>query len=609
MRSLKLTVILLCLNGIVFSAIYYFEHKTREVSTYNGILNSGIKEVTFLKVSSKGTSYTLQASGDGAWEMASPVQWPANPFAVQKILSQLQFLTKSISFPVKELKEKEHALSDYGLDRPVISVQFGDKTTTKVIHLGQSTQVGGHFYALDPAKENILVVDQLFVDALSQGVGDFMERHVFQIPPFEVKSLNIKAVDNVVLSLGKKESGWHMEVPIQVRVNEDMLNTLLGQITNTSVERFVDEKEIDLVKFGLMIPQIKLQVKGNKRDEILWIGSPVSDGVKEPTECFAKLETRPSVFVIKNGLVEHLKDGQSLLREKKLLFFDKTHILGIEIVRDHKKITLQKLETGKWQVLYPENGKMEFLHADDRVINRLFTTLEDFRAEQFVNDAPSAADVHKFGLDKPSCVIRLFNHDEKSLSLAEGSDGGLYARVQEEPFVYKVSKAFLDQFPLQPFYYSERVVWDLPQESVVESIALQDLKDGKQLWNFSTSNPKETTDNHESSQDTAFKTHLLQTIKHLDVAEVLGVFHENGYLYEQKQLHWRYLLKVTYLVENAVGQEEHREEALYLTEHFGGDLQIGGVRGKRLVFKLSKDWIANFIKLLESTGKPLSTNN
>jgi len=61
---------------------------------------------------------------DEAWFLVEPYLWPANAFAIDRILEQLRFLESETAFDVAMLEQAEASLADYGLDP---SPQPGDR--------------------------------------------------------------------------------------------------------------------------------------------------------------------------------------------------------------------------------------------------------------------------------------------------------------------------------------------------------------------------------------------------------------------------------------------------------------------------------------------------
>ena len=74
----------------------------------------------------RGRRAARSASSGGAtgWFLTRPIEWRANPNAVSRIISDLQFLEHETSFAVRDVVKNGQSLADYGLDHPKLTVSF-----------------------------------------------------------------------------------------------------------------------------------------------------------------------------------------------------------------------------------------------------------------------------------------------------------------------------------------------------------------------------------------------------------------------------------------------------------------------------------------------------
>src|ERR1700722_11551330 len=133
MRS-KITLVLLFLNVALFFYIFRFERNWRtEAESFEArrrVLGPEAADIRRLEVSSQtpGASYSLERRGE-AWVLTRPIEWPANPNAVSRILNELQLLEHVTSFGTADLAKNGQSLADYGLDQPKLTVTFTSAQT------------------------------------------------------------------------------------------------------------------------------------------------------------------------------------------------------------------------------------------------------------------------------------------------------------------------------------------------------------------------------------------------------------------------------------------------------------------------------------------------
>src|ERR1700690_2486719 len=234
MRS-KVTLVLLFLNVALFFFIFYFERDWRieraSQEARRRVLGPEASNIRRLEVTgtSPGSSYSLERRGD-AWFLTRPVDWPANPNAVSRILNELQFLEHETSFITRDLEKNGLKLADYGLDQPRLTLSFtsGDEGSsgtpaaqTTVLRIGDTVKVGDHLYLLSSDGEKIHVVSRSLADSLSIPFDQLRSDVLFTIQVFEAQSLNLQtaAPSSVRVRLDRdRQSGrWLFRTPVNAR--------------------------------------------------------------------------------------------------------------------------------------------------------------------------------------------------------------------------------------------------------------------------------------------------------------------------------------------------------------------------------------------------------
>ena len=133
---LKLTLTLVVFNLVVFGLIIYLDRTTGDPGgdpTPSGILGTGVENVNRIEISGPALPEPRiieRMPDDRNWKVLSPTPWPANLFAISRILNQLQFLEEEVSFYVDELAQAGQSLADYGVDPPqlVLRVRMDGRT-------------------------------------------------------------------------------------------------------------------------------------------------------------------------------------------------------------------------------------------------------------------------------------------------------------------------------------------------------------------------------------------------------------------------------------------------------------------------------------------------
>jgi hypothetical protein len=123
----KVTLVLLFLNVALFFFIFQFERRWRIEEGWKEarrrVLGAEAADIRSLEISGGGPGHALALAKRGdVWFVTAPLEWPANPNAVSRILTELQFLEHETSFNVSDLAKNGQSLADYGLDKPRLTI-------------------------------------------------------------------------------------------------------------------------------------------------------------------------------------------------------------------------------------------------------------------------------------------------------------------------------------------------------------------------------------------------------------------------------------------------------------------------------------------------------
>ena len=291
--------------------------------------------------------------------------------------------------------------------------------------------------------------------------------------------------------------------------------------------------------------------------------------------------------------------------------FARQEIDSIEISKGSRKISLHLLEQGEWRVFARmEDEEIAQFPADSKVIENLLTTLAETEAENFVWDAPSESDLAKAGLLPADLTITLgsASGDDQILMLGESlaeSEGMVYAKSRNEPFVYAVSDALLEKVSLKQLHYRKRLLETLPQGASISKITLRDLEKNATLSELSM--PERPLEDLPLEDETAIRTaELSGMIRRFEVQEYLpGPFLKEGSTQDNEQIPWRFELEAEIALPG--GDSNVTESRTYLfSERLGGTHQIGGTPDFDAIFKLEQSMIDVIQAIARNPNAPLS---
>lgn len=619
----KITLILVFLNVALFFFIFKFERgwRTEQASleARRRVLGPETADIRSIQISGPGvTTIKLQRAGD-LWSLTEPIEWPANPHAVNRIVNELQFLDHETSFRVADLEKNHQSLADYGLDHPKLTVTFTAGNATgglgqpESLRIGDETKVGNRLYVLSPDDQRVHVVGLSLIRTLSLSLDELRSDNVLTIPYYETRSLNLQDASNLRVRIRRDSNNrWVFESPIIARASKVNVELAINALNALRVQSFVTKGSTDANP--ATDPTLRITLEGNNRRETLLLGSEIGptaipaapDASVTPAAAtrpdvgfYAMLEGKSTLFTVSvpSVLLDYLRNAQEKLRETRILDFDANAVTALTLSAPNQPdLTLQRLETGApganpgasaWQIVRREvNQGPQTQPADSAVVQHLLETLSTLAAQKFVSDAPSDADLETWGFNRPEREITLTvntGSTTETLKLQIGvtneRDGHAYARLSNARYVYLVDAGILHATPVSPLDYRERLLHHLPDAARISALQLTDLSDNKVLLD-------RTLPAGKPIDDPVLKT-LVAQLRTLRAKSFVQDGFPNTVVAGGEERPWRYRLDTTIVLPAGNG-EQTAVMKLFFTQRVGGATQLAGSAEYNAVFAVEQ---------------------
>jgi len=620
----KVTFVLLLLNAALFLFIFRFEGDWRTeraaLEVRRRVLGAEAADIRALRVTGPSGSFGLERRGE-TWFLTQPIEWPANPHAVGRILSDLQFLEQSASFSVADLASSSQSLADYGLDQPKIVVEFtsggpdttGTEPVTTTLRLGDVTKVGDRLYLLTSDGKRIDVVGRELADSLSLRVDQIRADTLLTIPVFEASSLNLQigAPAGVRVRIRRDPDRWRFETPILARASTDAVKLAINDLDALRVKSFVPASP------GLPLPAaapfLRVTLEGRNRRETLLVGQPVDSAAAAGggREYYAQLEDRAALFtvVIPGPLMETLQDAQEKLRDTHVLDLDPDAVSAITLSEpNHPDLTLQRLEPtaqdqpagpAGWQIVLPGSAGQgpQARPADSEAVHGLLSQLSQLTAESFLSDAPQAADLENWGFNRPerqiSITLQPLAQGSRAaassppivlqLGVANRRDNHAYARLTSESSVYAVDPDILRDTLVAPREWRDRLLRDLPAGASITGLSLTNLATGASVLNWTATPGGPTPSDAVRTVLARLRTLRAKGFEADSFADRVSVDGEDR--------PWKYRLDARVALPGGEGREQTSVSTLWFTDRLGASRQIAGSREFDAVFDIEQPLI------------------
>lgn len=629
----KVTLVLLLLNVALFFFIFRFERRWRIEDSWKEarrrVLGAEAADLRSLAITGAGRDLVLARRGD-TWFITQPLEWPANPNAISRIVNELQFLEHETSFYVRDLEKNGQSLADYGLDHPKLTVTFTSGEAgasvaprTTVLRLGDTTKDGIRLYVLSPDGERIHVVSQSLARSLALTFEELYAETVFTIPVFEARSLNLQTAAPASLRIRLRRDGsrWTFETPTNARANKTATELAINDLNALRVKSFVTANPPATLPADR--PTLRVSLEGNNRRDTLILGEalgttaiPQALATSPDIEYYAQLDGRAALFTVSipATLRDTLDHAQVALRETRVLDVDPRAVTAVSLAAPNQPpLTLQRLETGAqasdaaWQIVLRGDGAVgpQTRPADRTAVNRLLEQLSLLTATRFQSDAPRDADLEEWGFNRPEREITLTVPGAQTVTLQIGLPprrDAAYARLVDSASVFAVDPEILRETPVTPRVWRERLLRELPAGARITALKLTDLAEQRPLLDVAIDA------NGRPTQPVAAPealTTVLASIRSLRAREfVLDEFVDRVHA-DGEERPWRYRLEATVTLTGGVG-EQTSTTALYLTPRLGGDRQLAGSPANEFnaVFAIEQELLDSLWKLTEGPRDP-----
>lgn len=599
----QLTVILILLNLVVVAVFYLFERTDLEEG-FDGnsakIFGEEAVDIDYIRISGDtlGPDRVLKKE-ENTWILTSPIDWPANFFAVSRILNQIIFLEKETSFAVAELEAAGRSLASYGLENPQLKLEFGKGIARTSITIGASTEIGNRVYILSPDQTEIMVIKRGLYDSLLVNLGNLRSQSVFDIPLFEVQTLSLQKSYPTPLRIriSRFDDNWRFETPFQTGADRVKVETVINGLNNLSVQSFETNALPDLSIYGLDNPSMRLTVEADDKRQSILIGNQVPDS-NEGTLYYAKGSENDTIFTIPGLLFDNsLNNAQEELRDRRFVKFDPNSLSTIEINQSNRSVSLQKLETGTWQVLQREqDGNVTAEAADTKKLANMMTTLYTLRAQSFISDAPSNADLENYGFTDPQRTIHLKGGTPLTLligDLVEGNTRHAYAKLQDEPFIYEIDTSILSEFHTRPFNYKMRVILEQPSDAKLMGLTIWSTNSDSIVYNAVLNEVTPTWEQIAEADelDDEGRESLLSLVEQSRSIEAREFIQEDF-----ENVPWKFRMDMLFESIDKKSQPPWTVQ-LWVTERLTGTNAIAGIKSEGGVFYTTQAFTDAFFKI------------
>jgi len=596
---IRLTLFLLIANFILLFAIWNLDREpVQSVESMRSLI-----DITRLEVEGKGLEKPrVLVLENNKWKIVSPIEWPANFFAVNRILNSLKFLDRESSFSASEIESHGQTLADFGLDDPVFTFKYGDGNTYYTIKIGKLAHVGDKVYMLDSHSNKIIVADKELAESLSVDIDRLRSQTIFDIVRYEISSVAIRLPQGGAKAQAKtswkriglirdSDNKWRIESPIVARASDRAVDAFLSLLNAMVIKSFVNVSESEAGLDSSSWPA-SITIEGANKKQTLFIGREIPD----VNQVYARFEDNPTIFTLDAEPFRDLPDLQSKLRDRDIFKIDESSTVALDISKAEDIIKIRKLTSGTWDLSGKAGEKIvESLSADLTIVNELLTALKSTTARAFISDIHTE-DLSEFGINKNSLRITTTSADNVQntitigASYKQGAATLFYAKINSDSTIYGISGELNKLFTTNLIDYKSRMIFTLPEKAVVIGLDIISLSDSKTMFSLSNSegNFSEFAEAMGKRERQFFDTLQAMSKKFFAKNFIDVVANKEGFVLDSKKHDWRFKLIIRLSLPGTGGNELSTRE-IYFGERLSGSLQYAMYED--IVFEFTQEFI------------------
>src|SRR5437762_12722600 len=188
------------------------------------------------------------------------------------------------------------------------------------------------------------------------------------------------------MELQKQGDHWQIVKPLRARADDQKVNDLIAQITNSRIAQFVADDAGDLHRYGLAEPRGTVTIftgddKSGGSGQILQIGGVPE---KEKDQVYVRFTPRKFVYTLPNKIESILSTKPNDLRDRHLVRFDQNQLDRITIDAPGKNKTVLARKDQNWTIVNRNNRAANAAEA-----RRLIDLLSGELVTSFVADVAS----------------------------------------------------------------------------------------------------------------------------------------------------------------------------------------------------------------------------
>jgi len=466
--SWRTTLILLAVAGLLGVGIWLSNRQQagkQEAEEQSKLLFGRLEagQVDWIALTTQDGQAARLARKDGAWRVAEPVDFPADPATVDAIAGALATLAS------EAVIEEPQAPDVYGLGEGVRIVRFSAGGQEHELRIGKKTPVGANSYAAtsgDPGAK-VYTIATFKTSAFDKPLDDLRERRPLRFEREDVTRIETEWTGGRAV-LEKQGGQWKLVEPYAADADQAAVDTLLSDLAFLRAAGFVDQPPPP-DQVGLDRPEYRVVLSGTAEEGKqaprweLAIGSTIAANARAgkaaesalyeiPEDRFQKLPKKVEAFRFKQLSSFVVSDAERF----ELVFPD----LAAEKQGASDVVTITGTRTEQGWETAPEPMAAG-------LAARLVAELARLDAADIAADEVGAQELAGLGLSPAHATIRVYGQAPEGggqapvladLQLGVQKGDRIVARRADRPTIFRMDAARAESIPVSLEAFRNRFV-------------------------------------------------------------------------------------------------------------------------------------------------------
>lgn len=393
----KIIYLLVGIFALVGVHIYLSISGVAKLSNRDTVFDESVLDCDVIAIDrSNGSDIELKRQ-DGGWIVEKPYAAIAENAMVEEMMDLLSVrkISDADIFPEKKFANMGKRLSDFGLEKPDVSLHILNGSVTNTLYIGNRSPTKEKVFAMVDGDDSVYLLDARILDIASASCNEFRSRKLAIRKSVPVTRFDVKRPDGALLRLQKTEGQWMRciddETGLYAPASNIQINEFLSCFEKAGVKDFIWPTDADgtgemlsvslnrLAEYGLSAESgLAITIYDNDASTSqMVLGKSAGDGL-----VYALVQNARAIVTVDARLKDLVNESD--FSDSRLFPYDSSRISRIALTDGGVDYRLSKNHDGKWMMDSPIAAAADADYVK-RLLDRIVAVTDKDRDEKGVS--------------------------------------------------------------------------------------------------------------------------------------------------------------------------------------------------------------------------------